>query len=264
MEVTRQGITKGLHRLGVSRGDVVEVHSSLSRFGTVAGGAEAVVDVLLAAVGPGGTVVMSAYPVSRGLDVTDRDRARGVTWKVRVLPEGSKERTAMGAVVEEFCGRPGVIVGEGIHRVAAWGRHAERHVMRGYQELVDADGLALLLGVGIDRCSSLHLADSVPLPRPLDAYFRIPDEVRQAYPPDVCIGYHEPPETPWAKAKEEIDKQGLIRKGRIGQADCMLFRVRPMLAAIESILKRDPFAAFGLTDLKRVSEDGDAHVRAKR
>jgi len=78
------------------------------------------------------------------------------------------------------------------------------------------------------------------------SYFTIPEEVRRAYSADVCVGYHEPPETPWDKAKEAMERRGLIRKRRISQADCMLFRVRPMLGAIESIVKRDPFGAFGL------------------
>lgn len=249
MEVTRQDIDQGLHELGLSKGDAVEVHSSLSSCGLVVGGPATVVDAILDGVGADGTVVMSAYPLSRPLPVTDDDRARGVTWKVRVLPDGSQEGTGMGAVAEEFCRRPGIILGNGVHRVAAWGHHAARYAEQGYQQLVDADGSALLIGVGIDRCSSLHLADSVPLPPALRSHFTVPEEVRAAYDADIHVGYHEPPETPWDKAKEAVDRRGLIRKHRIGQAHCMMFRVRPMLDAIKSILNRDPFGAFGLSDL---------------
>jgi hypothetical protein len=72
--------------------------------------------------------------------------------------------------------------------------------------------LALLMGVGIDRCSSLHLADNLPLPKALTSYFTMPEEARKAYPVDVCLGYNEPPELLWDKAKDEIDRRGLIRK----------------------------------------------------
>jgi len=56
--VRRQMIGDGLRALGLGAGDLVVVHSSLSSFGWVDGGADAVIDALLAAVAPGGTVVM--------------------------------------------------------------------------------------------------------------------------------------------------------------------------------------------------------------
>lgn len=42
--LTRDDIAEGLRCLGVAAGMILEVHSSLSRFGWVEGGAEAVVD----------------------------------------------------------------------------------------------------------------------------------------------------------------------------------------------------------------------------
>jgi hypothetical protein len=38
----------------------------------------------------------------------------------------------------------------------------------------------------------------------------------------------------------------------------MLFRVCPILGAIEFIVKRDPFAAFGLTDFAHNAGRGEA------
>lgn len=54
---TSASLETDLHRLGVSAGDVVLVHSSLSGLGNVQGGADAVIDALLSAVGPTGTVL---------------------------------------------------------------------------------------------------------------------------------------------------------------------------------------------------------------
>jgi aminoglycoside N3'-acetyltransferase len=48
---TRPDIENGLRELGLRRGDVVEVHSSLSSFGWVEGGAATAVDALMAVVG---------------------------------------------------------------------------------------------------------------------------------------------------------------------------------------------------------------------
>jgi aminoglycoside N3'-acetyltransferase len=52
-------ITADARRLGVEPGDVVMVHASLRSIGPVAGGADGVIDALLAAVGDGGTLFMN-------------------------------------------------------------------------------------------------------------------------------------------------------------------------------------------------------------
>ena len=64
MTVTKSQIRSGLHDLGVASGDVLLVHSSLRSFGYVQGGADAVIDALLEAVGAAGTVVVPTLSFS--------------------------------------------------------------------------------------------------------------------------------------------------------------------------------------------------------
>jgi len=59
--VTREDIATGLRALGLETGDAVYVHSSLSSFGRVEGGPDAVVDAILDCIGPGGTVVFPTF-----------------------------------------------------------------------------------------------------------------------------------------------------------------------------------------------------------
>ena len=145
-------IEEGLRRLGLSRGDAVEVHSSLSSMGWVQGGAATLIEALMDVVGEEGALVMSAYPVSPPLPLTDEERARGIGWKVRILEAGSDEKTGLGAVSDTFRGWPGVVCGPGPFRMCAWGRDARLH-NKTYQHLLDVDGWALLVGVDIHRCS---------------------------------------------------------------------------------------------------------------
>ncbi len=58
---TRGSLREDLLDLGVEAGSTVMVHSSLSRLGWVAGGAQAVVMALMDALGPTGTLVMPTH-----------------------------------------------------------------------------------------------------------------------------------------------------------------------------------------------------------
>ena len=240
-------IEEGLRLLGLARGDAVEVHSSLRSLGWVEGGASTVIAALMNAVGRDGTIVMSAYPVSPPIPLTEADKARGITWKVRILPEGSDQKTGLGVVVDEFRQRPDVVCGAGLHRVCAWGRDAERH-SRGYRHLLAVDGWVLLLGVGVDRCSSMHIAEeTVAIPQEIARLFEIPEDIRRDYPSDAwSIGYGSTPNDPWMTVWEEAQRRGLVRKGGIGKADCQLFRAEAMVSIYEEWRRRDPFGLFGV------------------
>ncbi len=245
--LSQADIETGLRALGLGPGDAAEVHSSLRSFGPVDGGAETVISALMQVVGPEGAIVMSAYPVSPPIPLTTEERACGITWKVRILPEGSPEKTGMGAIADAFSRRPHVLLGSGLHRVAAWGRDAERH-RQGYAHLIEIDGWTLLLGVGIDRCSSMHLADPF-IPERISQIFRVPDGILVDYPPTLwSVGYGDTPDDAWAKVFEQAQRQGLVKQARIGNAECSLFRARAMLDIYETSLRVDALGLFGITE----------------
>ena len=56
--VTKEMLVNGLRQLGVSGSQILEVHSSLSSFGYVVGGARTIVDALMEIAEPGGTILM--------------------------------------------------------------------------------------------------------------------------------------------------------------------------------------------------------------
>jgi aminoglycoside 3-N-acetyltransferase len=244
--LTQEAIEEGLRQLGLCRGDAVEVHSSLSSLGWVEGGAPTLIDALIDVVGEEGALAMSAYPVSPPIPLTDAERARGIAWKVRILEEDSEERTGLGIVSDTFRRRPDVVCEPGLFRTCAWGRDACLHA-RGYQHLLDVDGWALLIGVDIYRCSSMHLAERVPIPADISARFRIPDDILRDYPENEwSIGYGSTPGDPWGTVWEEAERRGLIRKGRIGQAECALFKARSVVTLYKELRRSDPYGIFGV------------------
>lgn len=245
--VTQKDIEEGLRQLGLGSGHVVEVHSSLSSFGSVKGGAEAVLAALMSVVGREGALVMSAYPVSLPLPLTEGEKARGIAWKVRKLNPYSEERTGMGAIADAFRLRPDTICGTGLHRVCAWGRDAELF-SKGYKPLLEADGWALLIGVEIYRCSSMHQAEArVGIPDEILALVTPPEEIARDYPSDLwAVGYGGTPDLPWKKVFEEADRRGLVKRRRIGNAQCTLFRAEALVSIYEGYLRADPYGLFGV------------------
>lgn len=89
MPLTQREIRGGLRGLGVESGTGLVVHSSLSRLGWVEAGADAVVDAILDAVAPDGTVLMPTF--------TRYDES--------YHPADSPSTT--GAITEAFRTRPG-------------------------------------------------------------------------------------------------------------------------------------------------------------
>lgn len=176
--VLKQDILGALAAVGVERGQTLMVHASLSSLGFVCGGAQVVIEALLEAVGGEGTVMMPAQSWK------NLDPAAGVHWEepeswwplIREnWPAYDKDITptnTMGAVAEMFRKWPGALRSDHPARsVAAWGKHAE-YLTSGHDlsnifgdgspigKLYELDGLVLLIGVGYDKNTSLHLADA--------------------------------------------------------------------------------------------------------
>lgn len=245
--LTKEDIVSGLRQLGLSRGAAVEVHSSFRSLGPVKGGPHTVIEAILECVGEEGAVVMSAYPVTLPLPLSQEDIERGIIAKVRFLPIDSDCRTGMGIIADEFKKWPGTVLGKGIHRVCAWGKDASLH-SQGYEYLLSNGGWVLLIGVDIHRCSSMHCAESrAGLPEVVIQSAQPPADILRDYPEDQWyIQYGDPPEDAWGKIQAEAEQRGLINRQEIGKAKCMLFRGREVVEIYEQHLRKDPYNLFGL------------------
>jgi aminoglycoside 3-N-acetyltransferase len=246
-----QGLTvrvmvAGLRELGVQRGMLLAVHSSLSSMGWVQGGPETVIAALMEVVGSDGTLVMPAQPVSLPVPLTAEEAALGITWKIRVLDPDDPGRTGMGAIADAFRQRADVICGQGRHRTCAWGAHAERHAA-GFGSLSADGGQVLLVGVGIQRCSCMHTAETGNIPEEIRALLRLPDWLAAAYPDDEwAVGYGPSVATTWEAVWEKAVAAGEVRTSQIGDATCYLFPAQAVVDRYAQRLRADPYAAFGI------------------
>ena len=256
--LTRGDIEEALRQIGLTRGDIVEVHSSLSSLGWVEGGAATVVDALMNVVGQEGALVMSAYFVSKPLPLTEQEKARGLLAKVRLYDRDYDGPTGMGAVADEFRRRPGTVLGpDDGGPICAWGRNAE-WLSQGYESLVEADGWALLIGVDIYRCSSMHVAENrVAVPKAIGQHYQLPEDILRDYPPEEWYVIHSEPTKSepqpasesigaWEKVQAEAECRGLIVKQRIGNAACMLFKARQLVEIYAEARRSDPFGLYNV------------------
>ena len=113
--ITQAQIEKSFTHLGVKSGMMLEVHSSLSSFGHVKGGATAVINALKNAVGAGGAIVMPSFKDSLDLPLNEADKKLGITLKIKLL-NGDEERSGMGIISDTFRRMPDVKTGVGQFR----------------------------------------------------------------------------------------------------------------------------------------------------
>ena len=250
--LTKTDIILALRRFGLTTGDVLEVHSSLRSMGQVEGGAETVIQALMEVVGSQGAIVMPAHRVSLPVPPTAEEAALGMRSRVRMYTEGNvPQRSGMGLVADTFRARTDVVLGSGLHRVCAWGEDAETHAEEGFQHLLDLDGWTLLIGVDIHRCTSMHAAEKDVFPQAVKDYQQTPPELLARYDPDVWwIEFEDPGKPPladvWGKVFAEADRRGLVQRGKIGDADCLFFKARPMAAIYHDWLVADGAGLFGV------------------
>lgn len=238
-------IEQKLRELGLRRGMFVEVHSSLSSFGPVDGGANTIISALQKIVTPQGAIIMPSFPVTKPLPLTEEDLARGLTLKLRVLDPDSDERTGMGIIPDTFRKRPDVRTGTGEHRVSAWGADIEEN-SQGLSHLHAVGGYGLLLGVDIYRLTSMHYVEG-NLPHEITDIFEPSEEARRHYPPDQwVIGAGNPPVKAWYKIQEMAYGKGYIRDTTIGKAKCMFFKVNDVITLYKDALQRDALGLYGI------------------
>jgi len=175
---TKKDLIHAWKSCGLSQGQSIIAHISLSQFGFVVGGAETLIRSLLEIVGEEGTLMMPSQTWK------NLDPSTGVHWEEPAewwpiirehWPAYDKELTpaiGMGASAEMLRKWPGAYRSDHPARsFAAVGKHA-KHLTENHDlcnifgsgspldKLYGLNGHVLLLGVGYDKNTSLHLAET--------------------------------------------------------------------------------------------------------
>ena len=243
--LTKEELTQAFRALGVREGMALEVHSSLSSFGRVEGGAQTVIAALMESVGESGSIFMPALRLSPALELTEEDKALGITTKIRVLPE-ERGRTAMGVIADTFRMRADTVTGGGIMQIAGWGAHAQEAAAGGLDYVLKNGGKALLLGVDIYKLTAMHYVEYL-LPEAVTGLFGPNEEAARRYPAEEwLVETGCAPIKAWYTIQSMAEERGLIKRGRAGSCEMMFFDVGEVVGIYESELKRDPCALYGV------------------
>lgn len=239
-------LVKELKKIGVKEGMELEVHSSLSSFGYIEGGAETVIEALMKCVGTQGSIFMPALRFGPAMELTDEDKSMGITVKIKVLPENAA-RTDMGIIADTFRRRTDVVTGKGVIRTSGWGLHAEEAVKGGLDYVIQHGGKALLLGVDIYKLTAMHYMEDI-LPKEISDIFASNEEVCRRYSADEwLIETGEPPVKPWYTIQDMAYQKGMIKEGYIGKCRYMFFDIWDVVSLYRKELETNPYKLYGLS-----------------
>lgn len=244
--ITKEELKNALINIGITPGMVLEVHSSLSSFGELEGGAMTVIDTLKELVTDQGSIFMPALRLSKELPLTEQDKKMGITVKIKVLDEDA-DRTAMGIVADTFRKMPDTFCGKDTISTAGWGLHGQEAVTSGLDYPIHNGGKALMLGVDIYKLTAMHYVEGIT-PDDINKEFEPSEEINKAYPPDQWfMEAGHPPIKAWYTIQQKAYERGLIKEAQIGECKVMFFDIWDVVSIYEDELKKDPYKLWGVT-----------------
>ncbi|MDA0991319.1 MAG: AAC(3) family N-acetyltransferase [Verrucomicrobia bacterium] len=240
-----QQLATELKSLGLRPGGAVMMHSSLSALGHVQGGADAVVDALLDAVGGAGTLLVPAFRDNVWGDPANFANTDCGSCPQRLCP--SQQPGFQGAIAEAVRRRTGSL--RSCHPTHSWvalGPAAER-LLAGhhrsttpcgdgnpFQELLALDGWLLLLGVGVNTVTLWHYYEEL-LEVPYMGHHWPTERHLNHCVPGRRIQYDFP-----GIMHDVCRAAGILSTGPVGKSTSGLMRAREFDSFMATIMSDDP------------------------
>lgn len=232
--VSRDALVGQLRALGVREGGVLLTHTSFRAVRPVEGGPRGLIEALLEALGPEGTLAMPSW----GGDADEL-----------FDPANTPAAQDLGAVADTFWRLPGVQRSDHFQAFAARGSMASRiladplpippHRLESpVGRIYELDGQVLLLGVGHDADTTLHLAEVLA-----EVPYRVTNSgmiLQDGVPVRIEYGENDHCCARFALADEWLRERGRQAEGRVGQAHARLANSRDIVAAATERLTSDP------------------------
>lgn len=241
------GIVAALRRLGIKPGDILIVHSSLSRLGFVEGGVDAVVRALQEAVGPKGTLGAPTFWTADANALEDDTLLDAVQGKSQLGAISERIRNLPGAVRSLHPTHCASFVGPRAAELTA-DHHLDEPPVgphSPYRKLVDMRGKILLLGVSLEYLTSFHTIEDEIAPFPYAVYnperkrFRVRTPKGEEIALNVRI--HSPPVARMrqcVKMEPHFLAAGVMAKGTVGKGDAIVLDAAGTHEALHRLCQR--------------------------
>ncbi|MBN1475425.1 AAC(3) family N-acetyltransferase [Candidatus Sumerlaeota bacterium] len=242
--ITRGRLIHDLRAAGVTTGRRIFVHSSLRSLGKVKGGADTVIDALMSALGPRGTLIMPTFTYSL------------VHWSSTPF-DPSQSPSQTGQITDSFWRRSDVRrTHHPTHSCGVWGLHADE-VAEGHRDAVGEEsplgwllrrgGLTVQIGTDHVTNTALHLCEELARLPYLEVAFtpgqsheiahrvmgdgRI-EEVRVEPVPGSSKGF--------SRVEPLLAEAGIVQRVRVGEAETLVTSLPALVGVVVPALQRHP------------------------
>lgn len=247
--VTRADIADGLRSLGVRKGDVLMVHSSLRSMGNVQGGAEAVVGAFRDVIGEEGTLVVPTLTFAGDM-LTHFEHYENSPFDARSTP------STVGKITEIVRMLPGAHRStHPSHSAAAVGPQAE-YITRNhhkedvafgrlspYYRVCELGGKILMLGVELTTLTGFHVIEDIgpsfPYPVYVSKVYDLPvvDESGKQF--RMRCRVHDPKMTAIRdcnRLEPYLRQYGVLKMTHIGEARALLLDGERFLPTMRTLV----------------------------
>jgi len=257
IKVTEAQILNDLKKLGIKRGDIIFVHSSLKSIGFVESGPETVINALMEIIGSEGTLVMPCFSLQGSMvETLESD----------LIFDPQKTPSTVGAIPEAFRKRPGVSRSiHPTHSVCAWGLKAkcitEEHERAStnfgpgtpFYKIMEEGGFILGLGVDFGPITFVHAIEDILEEFPLKVYLnkeytariidydgRLKEMKVRAHDPKVAKTRIDQEEGRWIRNffTNYLTAKGFLRSGFVGEARCWIIKAKDLFEAQKGLVRQ--------------------------
>lgn len=237
--VSQAALTTALADLGLNAGDMVMLHSSLSSFGHVEGGATTVVAALLEVLTAAGTLVAPTFShYQQSEEEWDREHTPSLMGKI-----SETVRTWPGALRSSHAAHPLSAIGARAELIACRPYRTGFGPDSPFKTLVEENAWILLMGVTYSNCTLFHL---------LEAEAQVPYRFLEERKGVVIIdGVRDENGGAWEYTNSgvgndfltlgaELEELGLVRQTTLGDSRQRLFRAADAYRVGTARMEEDP------------------------